>query len=114
MRISDWSSDVCSSDLVEGGIVCDQDASLGELQARRQCRLDRGSLRDHRVADAGKHGDECRDLVVVIDQGLRSEERRVGKSCVSPCRYRWYTDHYTKKEIVFYILKELIHTLATN
>src|SRR3546814_11969268 len=28
----------------------------------------------------------------------RSEERRVGKECVSTCRYRWSTYHYKKKE----------------
>src|SRR3546814_13308795 len=27
----------------------------------------------------------------------RSEERRVGKECVSTCRYRWSPDHYKKK-----------------
>src|SRR3546814_14128655 len=28
-----------------------------------------------------------------INGGKRSEERRVGKECVSPCRYRWSPDH---------------------
>src|SRR3546814_14451685 len=28
---------------------------------------------------------------------IRSEERRVGKECVSTCRSRWSPDHYTKK-----------------
>src|SRR3546814_16574688 len=28
----------------------------------------------------------------------RSEERRVGKECVSTCRSRWSPDHYTKKK----------------
>src|SRR3546814_18250303 len=28
----------------------------------------------------------------------RSEERRVGKECVSTCRYRWSPDHYKKKQ----------------
>src|SRR3546814_21163145 len=30
---------------------------------------------------------------VVFAQPLRSEERRVGKECVSTCRYRWLPDH---------------------
>src|SRR3546814_13677858 len=30
---------------------------------------------------------------------LRSEERRVGKECVSTCRSRWSPDHYKKKQI---------------
>src|SRR3546814_11557799 len=29
----------------------------------------------------------------------RSEERRVGKECVSTCRSRWSPDHYKKKNI---------------
>src|SRR3546814_20163414 len=31
-------------------------------------------------------------------QPIRSEERRVGKECVSTCRYRWSPDHSKKKE----------------
>src|SRR3546814_19722784 len=30
--------------------------------------------------------------------GVRSEERRVGKECVRPCRSRWVTYHYKKKK----------------
>src|SRR3546814_14672405 len=33
---------------------------------------------------------------------MRSEERRVGKECVSTCRYRWSTSHYQKKRKLFY------------
>ena len=32
-------------------------------------------------------------LVVVLDPGHRSEERRVGKECVHPCRSRWSPYH---------------------
>src|SRR3546814_12672191 len=43
------------------------------------------------AADIGHH---CK---LAIEQGhidmLRSEERRVGKECVSKCRYRWSPDH---------------------
>src|SRR3546814_11676542 len=34
---------------------------------------------------------------VTIDMTSRSEERRVGKECVSTCRYRWSPEHSTKK-----------------
>src|SRR3546814_13815273 len=35
--------------------------------------------------------------------GVRSEERRVGKECVSPCRSRWCAYHETKqKKLVTY------------
>src|SRR3546814_20610878 len=41
----------------------------------------------HVVAEAQKIGGTC----------ARSEERRVGKECVSTCRSRWSPDHYKKK-----------------
>src|SRR3546814_5025350 len=69
MRISDWSSDVCSSDLgLQGGAVAtDQDAVADDRHA------------------AEAHGGACEDG--------RSEERRVGKECVSTCRSRWSPYH---------------------
>src|SRR3546814_1099730 len=72
MRISDWSSDVCSSDLDFRG-------------ARRESR----ALAAGEAREAGN-----RPLVVhdVEDDG-RSEERRVGKECVSTCRSRWSPYH---------------------
>src|SRR3546814_4617214 len=62
LRISDWSSDVCSSDLHR----------LHHRQGRRRHR-----------PQAGRH-----QL-----GGTRSEERRVGKECVSTCRSRWSPYH---------------------
>src|SRR3546814_1106759 len=99
MRISDWSSDVCSSDLM---------AKAGEI-----VRLGRGLYQvvdadfggDHALAEVAKtvpkgiicllsalafH--ELTDQIparIWIAIGLRSEERRVGKECVSTCRSRW-------------------------
>src|SRR3546814_5507076 len=75
MRISDWSSDVCSSDLGE------QRQAVGILRAR----------------PARQHDDEIGDMAV-HDEGFgavqpRSEERRVGKECVSTCRSRWSPYH---------------------
>src|SRR3546814_6004733 len=81
MRISDWSSDVCSSDLGrEGGAV---------LEARR--RLD-DHLRNVASEETGQP--QPRGRVIVDHQHphddlARPEERRVGKECVSTCRYRW-------------------------
>src|SRR3546814_4947346 len=68
MRISDWSSDVCSSDLYETTV------------ARVRQRLEKGAARG-----------EIRDDVSEIH--ARSEERRVGKECVSTCRSRWSPYH---------------------
>src|SRR3546814_980211 len=80
MRISDWSSDVCSSDLRAE----EQRAMRHLVRIADPLHRDRGAdhlalLRQHRV--------ELR----CIDH--RSEERRVGKECVSTCRSRWSPDH---------------------
>src|SRR3546814_2883262 len=74
MRISDWSSDVCSSDLLRRSAI-----------DSRQRRADAGTdLLKRRIADR-VHSAACR-------KG-RSEERRVGKECVSTCRSRWSPYH---------------------
>src|SRR3546814_19320961 len=97
MRISDWSSDVCSSDLAElaPGLAAGVDFGVGAVGV---------------VADADKHrrhdqeGHEPDDVVAVVPDrfhdavaGARSEERRVGKECVSTCRSRWSPYHEKKK-----------------
>src|SRR3546814_13831265 len=77
MRISDWSSDVCASDLhhlVGEGV---------ERHITLARRLPRGQFGAHR----GRDEFDYLDLVLQLD--ARSEERRVGKECVSTCRYRW-------------------------
>src|SRR3546814_12957677 len=55
--------------------------------------LARGKVRDMYAV-----GDD-KLLIVASDRlSARSEERRVGKECVSPCRSRWSPYHYKKKE----------------
>src|SRR3546814_9644910 len=65
VRVSDWSSDVCSSDLTP--------SALGVRQSGVSKRI--------------------RLLEENLGVTLRSEERRVGKECVSTCRSRWSTYH---------------------
>src|SRR3546814_19513068 len=81
MRISDWSSDVCSSDLPRQPQI--RHAVPGRRAVRQPARLGERRLRP----DPGE-GHET-------PQGTRrrSEERRVGKECVSTCRYRWSPYH---------------------
>src|SRR3546814_13873832 len=99
MRISDWSSDVCSSDLT---LVVDDEADVRLLV---QLMIDQEN-RGLRVVGEAASGDEALQVrrrldvdVVVLDHrmpgltGLRSEERRVGKECVSTCRSRWSPYH---------------------
>src|SRR3546814_5498899 len=97
MRISDWSSDVCSSDLAEAAVG---DHRHAELRRRLDAVEDRGELRHADPRDDARGADRTRadaDLDAIgarVDQRLgrvtgRSEERRGGKECVSTCRYRW-------------------------
>src|SRR3546814_2805862 len=80
MRISDWSSDVCSSDLV---------ASMNGVTVQRQ-----RSLAFVKEADVVLIGSGIRTRDIADDSDLlRSEERRVGKECVSTCRSRWSPYH---------------------
>src|SRR3546814_4345473 len=77
MRISDWSSDVCSSDLTRRAGAHRQDGGGG---------LDVAAVLQRR----GRHVHRHFQRIARLRQGLaRSEERRVGKECVSTCRYRW-------------------------
>src|SRR3546814_14526195 len=99
MSISDWSSDVCSSDL-----------NLRGLGIKRTLVL----LNGRRLVAGGTGANSSPDLNMipvvalartdVLKDGAsaiygadamagRSEERRVGKECVSPCRSRWSPDH---------------------
>src|SRR3546814_7249599 len=74
MRISDWSSDVCSSDLRGAGTLA---VVAGLLTAATLSPL--GAVPEQKEAS--------KKFV------KRSEERRVGKECVSTCRSRWSPYH---------------------
>src|SRR3546814_8225279 len=92
MRISDWSSDVCSSDLSDGPSA--DRKLLGQRQPRGTARLlrRRQTLRGDpvlRSSPPSRRPDQSREDL----QHLRSEERRVGKECVSTCRSRWSPYH---------------------
>src|SRR3546814_16535296 len=101
MRISDWSSDVCSSDRED---VVGQHHQVREL-ARLQRALDRVlSFRVCRASGVGAHGLGHADLLLRHPaigmgavEGASSAERRVGKGCVSTCRSRWSPYHYKNK-----------------
>src|SRR3546814_12758964 len=106
MRISDWSSDVCSSDLRdeaaalgaadqrEARLLRQRDAPGGEAGARYQDGNAHLHRLDHHLRGQPPGGVE--DLVVGRDAVQRSEARRVGKECVSTCRSWWSPCHYKK------------------
>src|SRR3546814_12428882 len=98
MRISDWSSDVCSSDLQD----------VLEVDGQRQHPVEEGGDRRQFVLEtiAVAERQSCRRLespertaldLAAVEQTVklaqRSEERRVGKECVSTCRSRWSPYH---------------------
>src|SRR3546814_15546992 len=88
MRISDWSSDVCSSDLLQARYLrFDNYTFLKESEAR--------SGYDVRLWDT-ETGSQLA-LYPNLNAKDRSEERRVGKECVSTCRSRWSPYHSKKK-----------------
>src|SRR3546814_3711857 len=80
MRISDWSSDVCSSDLGGEG----RRLRTGRVRCLRPQRLAGGLA----AAPALRPGARLRARRLP-----RSEERRVGKECASTCRSRWSPYH---------------------
>src|SRR3546814_19431340 len=80
MRISDWSSDVCSSD----------------LRGRDREPLDPDAEQRHRFQGSSAHFAADAESDFRPGYGAddtRSEERRVGKECVSTCRSRWSPHH---------------------
>src|SRR3546814_18752595 len=97
MRISDWSSDVCSSDLQCTALW----GCLNMPDAERRCtdasllwsaEVDRSVLRLLALPASGRLGTPF-DLATCDAKAFRSEERRVGKECVSTCRSRWSPYH---------------------
>src|SRR3546814_12206795 len=90
MRISDWSSDVCSSDLREID-AADPPPEHQPGEGRRDQPRQQEDADDRHEA-AFEHAPPPGQF------GDRSEERRVGKECVSTCRSRWSPYHYKKKK----------------
>src|SRR3546814_17437662 len=98
MRISDWSSDVCSSDLHRGAVEPDGVVEAGAHEAVVLDLLVGGGALGVKGHDGvggqvvGEVG-EGAGLEHGIVADRRSEERRVGKECVSTCRSRWSPYH---------------------
>src|SRR3546814_21019527 len=93
MRISDWSSDVCSSDLLESSVPVVSGQSLLELGDPGQIEIEVEALSTDAVKlQPGMAARVLRwggDGELSAQVARRSEERRVGQECVSTCRSRW-------------------------
>src|SRR3546814_15459384 len=113
MRISDWSSDVCSSDLRREAAVIGVGhgrtlAEVVKYLPQMQCPDVRfvsllGSLTRHAAANPFDVIHRLTEITgaeshfmpapFFLDSISRSAERRVGKECVSTCSSRWSPDH---------------------
>src|SRR3546814_14543094 len=114
MRISDWSSDVCSSDLSLTVATSSSSTTVCRWRTARSSKEAiavkyyfhrRETERITRVAEfeveAHDEAEALAKLVANTDaywsERPRSEERRVGKGGVSKCRTRWSAKHKKKK-----------------
>src|SRR3546814_15246545 len=100
MRISDWSSDVCSSDLLDRHPEMLRDRGINVTIYRNSYR----SVRAEKItselkqlfsaqSEEERHEPILGLTFMALDSYDRSEERRVGKECVSTCRSRWAPYH---------------------
>src|SRR3546814_12905821 len=107
MRISDWSSDVCSSDLLKHprlhvdlrdyvGLIFESAAATLRSYAERKRELgvldftDQESLLLRALDNPAISATLAAELDMLL---VSSDERRVGKEGVSTCRSRWWPDH---------------------
>src|SRR3546814_20996605 len=113
MRISDWSADVCSSDLFAVGLGqrrvvvarhLGQGDGVGQVHqpAHHRDRLDPQRILGARQVDGA--------AAVAFE---RSAERRVGQECVSTCRSRWSPTPYTPNHTNNYTTDYITHTHTT-
>src|SRR3546814_12802002 len=110
MRISDWSSDVCSSDLLSEGSVHDGLAFLGHTFAFKSGALKTSPAEANQQyfwKEVAKLDTQLGEIAYPIH---RSEERRVGNECVSTCRSRWSPYHSKQTKDVASIQYVTTHT----
>src|SRR3546814_16653073 len=109
MRISDWSSDVCSSDLLSReDVISEIFLTVKAGSSGRPNKAAEIANRERALpfivqlpGSAGVANAMLTDYLDLLDidhgdavlDGLRSEERRVGKECVSKCSSRWWPSH---------------------
>src|SRR3546814_12626871 len=107
MRISDWSSDVCSSDLSAHAMNwCglldtipreqgDFEKLSGSVEALTGCGSQPSDSAHQAIwaCSDDTATEEYEGVHISLFSEPRSEERRVGKECVSPCSSRWWPYH---------------------
>src|SRR3546814_14467637 len=102
MRISDWSSDVCSSDLELAYsardpqcpfIVSWKGHGITEVKTAWKKARERAGVHALLIHDLRRTAVRNMIRAGISEKRARSEERRVGKECVSTCRSRWSPFH---------------------
>src|SRR3546814_13075169 len=108
MRISDWSSDVCSSDLCSSSSAGPSELGTATVEDTVADIVDSFCSTAECASAENCRPPYClgmimpKNLFFLMNShtfgGRRSEERRVGKECVSTCRSRWSPDPSKKKK----------------
>src|SRR3546814_14419331 len=97
MRISDWSSDVCSSDLKRQAEARSKQKVIQVKEVKFRPATDEGDyqVKLRNLRRFLEEGDKAKVTLRFRGREMahRSEERRVGKECVSTCRSRWSPYH---------------------
>src|SRR3546814_16273463 len=104
MRISDWSSDVCSSDLPSAESASSFTSGTSRISSNVQGRPFLSP-----AGEAGERATAARNAAA-----NRSEERRVGKECVSTCRYRWSPYHLKKQNSSIRLYERTLDNTSTT
>src|SRR3546814_15715350 len=111
MRISDWSSDVCSSYLSSETFRWTEVKGVSRSQFVTRMwgfiPISRRNFIDFKV-QGGVFGTRT------IRLSARSEERRVGKACVSTCRSGWSPYTYNKKQTIYTWITDTQTTISNN
>src|SRR3546814_12764094 len=97
MRISDWSSDVCSSDLLYARFFTKalRDMGLVNWDEPFSAYLSQGKVINNgrKMSKSLGNGISLGEQLDELGVDARSEARSVGKECVSTCRLRWSQSH---------------------
>src|SRR3546814_11123655 len=104
MRISDWSSDVCSSDLLVVQLTsCDPKMlffppeiaamAIEAAEQRKVQPIDWSEFATRAAPVAALPEQKTDETCYLQSSSGRSEERRLGQECVSTCRSRWSPYH---------------------
>src|SRR3546814_17577799 len=111
MRISDWSSDVCSSDLKWGAPSFVHAGGIHAGMAAFKQHASFGYWKHALVVGEGAERDVMGSYGKLAGVGdlppRRSEERRVGKECVSTCRSRWSPDQSKKTQSTVHLTYQI-------